>query len=135
MVHCPDTLLSPLTELRDVALSLLFSDDHFNAPTILSSITSTKVTSVTLFIWQCPLPNGLNDFSLRWMEIENALCRLTELKRGTGFVPEIVLDVHFDHKQVANEVSRLLERGEFMPRFQKGGVVNVILSTVPEMFS
>lgn len=69
------------------------------------------------------------------MEIENALCRLTELKKGTGFVPEIVLDVHFDHKQVANEVSRLLERGEFMPRFQKGGVVNVILSTVPEMFS
>ena len=55
-----------------------------------------------------------------------------------------MLDVYFDDKEPANEVLRLAERGEFMPRFQERGVVNVctermdlqraMLRIVPEEF-
>lgn len=80
---------------------------------------------MTLFIWECPLPGNLDTFPLRWVKIEDALCRLTELKKRTEPVGEVVLDVYFDEKEPANEVLRLAERGEFMPRFQERGVVNV----------
>lgn len=35
------------------------------------------------------------------------------------------MNVHFDDERVANEVHGFAQRGEFMPRFQEGGVVNV----------
>lgn len=98
---------------------------------------------MTLFIWECPFPGNLDTFSLRWVKIENALCRLAELK-GTESTGGVVLDVYFDDKEPANEVLRLAERGEFMPRFQERGVVNVctermdlqraMLRIVPEEF-
>jgi len=144
LVHCPDTLLSPLTELREITLSLRFFNDYFDVSTILSSITSTKIDSVTLFVWECPFPNVLENFSLRWIKIENALCRLSGLKKGSESVGDIVLDVYLDDEECADEVLRLLERGEFMSRFREGGVANVkmqpvdlnraMLSIVPEEF-
>ena len=125
MIQCPLTILSPLTELRDIKLSLRFFSDYSDVLAILSSITSAKINSVTLFIWECPFPDDLDNFSMRWLKIENALCRLWQLKRGTEYMGEVVLDVHLDEKKLAEEVFRLSERGEFMPRFQEGGVVKV----------
>ena len=125
LVHCPPSLLSPLTELREVKLSLRLYNDYLDVLAILSSITSTKINSVTLFVWECPFPDDLGSFSLKWLEIENALCRLWELKKGTESVDVVVVDVHFDCAGLGDEVLRLSGRGEFMPRFQEGGVVNV----------
>lgn len=79
------------------------------------------------------------------MKIENALCRLSGLKKGTGSVGEIVLDVYLDNGKCTDGIPRLSERGEFMPRFRReGGVVNVkmqpvdlnraMLSIVPDEF-
>jgi len=144
LVHCPDTLLSPLTELRDITLSLRFFNDYFDVSTILSSITSTKITSVTLFVWECPFPEDIDNFSLRWIKIETALCKLSELKKRSESVGEIVLDVYLDDEECAVEVLRLSERGVFMPQFREKGLVNVwmqpidlnraMLSIVPEEF-
>ena len=111
-------------------LSLRFFNDYFNVATILSSITSTKVASVTLFIWKCPFPNDLDDFSLRWVKLENALYRLTGLKQRTKSVGKVVLDVYFDDEKLAIEMLRLSERGEFMPRFQQVGMLNVKMQAV-----
>ena len=72
-----------MTELRDVTLSLRYLDDHHHTLMILSPIVSTEVDSVTLIVWGCQYPNDLEDFCSRWMEIENALCRLSELKDAT----------------------------------------------------
>lgn len=125
LVPCPLTLLSPLTELRDAKLSLRFFNDYFDVLNTLSSITSTKINSVTFFVWECPFPDDLGEFSMRWLKIENALCRLWELKRGIEPVGGVVVDMHFDDAKLADEVSRLSGRGEFMSRFQEGGVLNV----------
>ena len=125
MVRCPSSLLSSLTELREIKLSLRFYNDYFDVLTILSSVTSTKINSATLFVWECPFPDDLVDFTLRWSKIENALCRLWELKKGTESVGGVVVEVYFDRGGLADEVLRLSGRGEFMPRFQEGGVVNV----------
>lgn len=145
MVHCPPTLLSPLTELQDIKLSLRFYNDYFDVLTILSSITSTRISSVTLFVWECPFPHDIENFSLRWLEIENALCRLWELKKGAESTGGVVLNVHFDDEGIANEVLRLSGGGEFLSRFREGGVVNVgtqpvdsnraMSSIMPEGFS
>ena len=62
---------------------------------------------------------------MRWAKIENALCRLSELKERAECGGRVVLNVHFDDGRCAREVSGSAERGEFMPRFQEGGVVNV----------
>ena len=124
LVHCPPNLLSSLTELREVKLSLRFYNDYFDILAILSSITSTRMNSVTLFVWECPFPDDLEYFSLRWSKIENALCRLWELK-GTGSADMVVVDMYFDLVGLGDEVLRLSRRGEFMPRFQEGGVLNV----------
>ena len=127
LVHCPSNLLSSLTELQEIKLSLRFynDNDYFDVLTILSSVTSTKITSVTLFVWGCPSPDSLGYFSLRWLKIESALCRLWELKKGTEPAGGVVVDVRFDRGGLADGILRLSERGEFMPRFQEGGVVNV----------
>jgi hypothetical protein len=79
---------------------------------------------MTLFVWECPFPDDLNNFFLRWLSIENGLCRLWELKKGTRSAGEVVLDLCFDDG-FADEVLRSSERGEFMPRFQEVGTVNV----------
>lgn len=129
-VHCTPTLLSSLTELREIKLSLRFFDDYFDVLTLLSSVTSTKIDTVTLFVWECPFPDDLDHFPLRWLGVENALCRLWELKKGTESVGRIVVDVHFDDAELAGEVSKLFGRGEFMPRFQEGGVVNIGMQPV-----
>ena len=129
-VRCPPTLFSPLTELRDIKLSLRFFNNYFDVLTLLSSVMSTKIDSVTLFAWECHFQDDLDTFSLRWLGIENALCRLWELKKGTESVGRIVLDVHFDNAKLADKVSKLLGRGEFMPRFQEGGVVNIGMQPV-----
>lgn len=59
------------------------------------------------------------------MGIENALCRLSELRDGTESGGEVVLNLHFDDERFAEEVSAFVGRREFMPRFQEGGLVNV----------
>ena len=56
----------------------------------------------------------------------------------------MVLNVYFDDERYAKGVSWYVKRGEFMPRFQEGGVVNVetrpiymnqaITSVTPEEF-
>lgn len=125
LVHCPPTLLSPSTELRNVKLSLRFFNDYLDVLTILLSITSTKIDSVTLFAWECPFPDDLENFSLRWFKIEDALCRLWELKKGSESGGGVMVDVYFDGAELADEVSRLSRRGEFMPRFQEGGILNI----------
>ena len=99
---------------------------------------------MTLFIWDFPSPGDLDGFSLRWTKVENALCRLTELKKRAKSLDEVVLDVYFDDEELATEVSMLSEGGGFMPRFREGGVVNIrtqpvdltlaMLSIVPEEF-
>lgn len=53
------------------------------------------------------------------------MCRLSELKKGSGSGGEVVLNIHFDDERLANEVTGYVERKEFMPRFQEGGRVNV----------
>jgi len=125
LVRCPPSLLSSLIELREIKLSLRFYNDHLDVLTILSSITSTKINSVTLFIWECPFPDDLEYFSLKWMKIESALCRLWELKKGTESAGVVVVDVYFDRVGLGDEFLRLSGKGEFMPRFQEGGVMNV----------
>ena len=114
-----------MTELREVKLSLRFYNDYFDVLTIISSITSTKIKSLTLFVWECPFPDDPEYFSLKWLKIENALCRLWELKKGTELADMVVVDVHFDRVGLGDEFLRLSGRGEFMPRFQEGGVMNV----------
>lgn len=59
------------------------------------------------------------------MKIENALCRLSELRKGAESGGKIVLNVHFDDERLANEVSGFTERREFMAQFQEGGLINV----------
>ena len=121
----PDDLLSPLTELRDITLSLQDSNAHNHAHMILSSVVSTKVNTVTLVVWTFQYQKGLEDFCLRWMKIENALCRLSNQKERAGSGGKIVLNVNFDDQLFANRVSIISERGELLPRFQEVGVVNV----------
>jgi len=68
-----------------------------------------------------------------------------ELKKRAESVDEVLLDVYFDKEELATEVVGLSERGEFMPRFREGGVVNVktqpmylngaMLWIVPEEFA
>lgn len=82
------------------------------------------INSVNHFIRGCPFPDDLDDFSLRWM-IGNALRRLTGLKKRTESPSEAVLDVYLDDKGLASGVSMLSGRGDFMPRFQGKGVINV----------
>ncbi|KAF9778967.1 hypothetical protein BJ322DRAFT_1173063 [Thelephora terrestris] len=140
----PETLLSTLTNLRDIALSLRFVRNNPDVATILSSITSTKIDSVTLIIWDCYYPNDLENFCSRWTSIENALCRLSGLRRRAECEGKVVLNVHFVDRRCAIDVLGLAERGEFMPRFQEGGVVkvetrtkdvnHVVSSIVPEEF-
>ena len=114
-----------MINLQDITLSLRFLNDHLNVFTILSSITSTKIKSITLIIWECYYPDDLENFCFRWMKIENALCRLSELRKGTESGGELVLNVHFDDERVANQVFGFAGRKEFMPRFQEGGLINV----------
>ena len=102
-----------------------FLNDHHIVLAILSSITSAKIDTITFIIWECYYPDDLEGFCLRWAKIENALCRLSELKERAECGGRVVLNVHFDDGRCAREVSGSAERGEFMPRFQEGGVVNV----------
>ena len=112
---------------------------------ILSSIVSTKVDSVTLIVWGCQYPNDLEDFCSRWTEIENALCRLSELRERAECGGKVVLNVHFDNEAFAGEVFSFAKRGEFFSRFQDVGVVEVetgvmdmnraISRVMPEEFS
>ena len=92
---------------------------------MLSSIVSTKVDFVTLIVWGCQHPNDLGDFCSRWAQIENALCRLSELKDRAGCGDKVILNVHFDNEAFAGEVFGFARRGEFLPRFQEVGVVHV----------
>ena len=108
-------------------LSLRFLHDHPNAVAMLSSVTSTKIQSVTLIVWGCLYPDDLDNFCLRWTQIENALCRLSELRKGKESGREVVLNVHFDDERLANEVSGFVGGREFMPRFQERGLINVEL--------
>ena len=72
------------------------------------------------------------------------MCRLSELKERAGCGDKVVLDVHFDNEDLAGEVLGFAKRGEFLPRFQEVGVVNVetepmcieraILWMMPEQF-
>ena len=140
----PDDLLSPLTGLRDITLSLRYLDDHHGSPAILSSIASTKVDSVTLIFLGFPNSTALKNLRSGWTEIEDALCRLSELKKRAGCGGEVVLNVHFDNGTLANQVLKFAERGEFVSRFQEVGVVNVhtrpmredhaVLMMMPEEF-
>lgn len=43
---------------------------------------------------------------------------------------KVVLDVYFDDEELAIEMLRLSERGEFMPRFQQVGMLNVKMQAV-----
>jgi len=95
-----------LTELREVRLSLRFHNDYFDVLAILSSITSTKMNFVTLFVWECPFPDDLEYFSLKWLRIENALCRLWELKKGIKSVDVVAVDLYFDCVGLGDEVLR-----------------------------
>jgi hypothetical protein len=114
-----------LTGLRDIALSLRYLDDHHGTSTILSSIVSTKVDSVNLIFWGFPSSNTLKNLRSGWTEIEDALCRLSGLKKSAGCGSEVVLNVHFDNWTLANQVFGFAETGEFLSRFQEVGVVNV----------
>ena len=81
---------------------------------------------------------------MRCARIENKLCRLSELRERTECGGRVVLNVYFDDERYAKGVSWYVKRGEFMPRFQEGGVVNVetrpiymnqaITSVTPEEF-
>ena len=126
-VHCSNTLLSSLTHLRDIVLSLQFLNDHPNVLAMLSSITSTKINSVTLIVWGCSYPHDLENFCFRWTQIENALCRLSELRKRLESGGKVVLNVCFDDERLANEVSEFVGGREFMPRFQERGVIKVEL--------
>jgi hypothetical protein len=119
-----------LTELRDIKLSLRFFSHYFDVLAILSSITSNEMTFVTLFVWEFPSPDDLDNFSLKWLKIENALCRLWELKKGTESVGEVALNVYLDNEKLTDEISELLKRGKFMPRLQEGGVMSVRIRTI-----
>ena len=59
------------------------------------------------------------------MEVENALCRLSELRKGAKSGGEVVLNLYFDDEIFAMGVSEFVERREFMPRFQERGLINV----------
>ena len=59
------------------------------------------------------------------MKIENALCRFSKLKERAGCGGKVVLNASFDDELFANRVSKISERGEFLPQFQEVGVVNV----------
>ena len=125
-IHCPDTVFFPLTELRDITLSLRSLINHPAVVKILSSITSTKIDSVTFIVWQCYYPhNGLRNFCPKWIEIDKALCRLSELREGTESGGEVVLNLHFDDEGLAEEFSEFLENRELMPLFQELGLINI----------
>lgn len=125
-------------------MTLRFLTDNPNVAAMLSSITSTEINSVALIVWDFCYPEDLDDFCLRWTSIENALCRLSGLKKEAECGGKVVLNVYFNDERFASEVSRFAERGEFLPRFREGGVLKVetrrmdvnhpTLSIVPEEF-
>lgn len=58
------------------------------------------------------------------------MCRLWELKKGTESEGVVVVDVYFDREGFGDEFLKLSRRGEFMSRFQEGGVVNVRMQPI-----
>ena len=120
--RAPDTLLSPLTGLRELTHSIRFRSDHHDLLSILSSITSAKIDSVTLIVWDCYYLDDLEDFRLRCARVENVLCKLSETAECGG---RMALNVLFWDGGFAKVVSGHAERGELMLRFQERGVVNV----------
>ena len=117
-----DYLLSPLTELRDIALSLRYSNSH-DILAVFSSIVSTKLNSIALIFCDSEFI-GDEASRLRWGLLEEALCRLSELRRSWDG-GRITLNVYSDDELFVNNTSELAGRGEYLPLFQEVGVVNV----------